>query len=174
MYEVYEPREDSFLLLKHIKEYAKDKKVLEIGTGSGILAFEASKYAKSVLATDINKNAIHNAKQKTLPKNLKFIYSNLFSNVRGKFDLILFNPPYLPSKEIEYIELDGGNNGTEIIEKFLKQAGKFLNKQGKILMICSSLNKNIEGLFNKYNYKFKKIDEQSFFFEKLFVFCLWT
>ncbi len=171
---MYEPREDSFLLLKHVKDYAKGKKVLDMGTGSGILAKEASRYAGSVLAVDIDEKIINKLKKEK--DNLKVTYftSNLFSNISGKFDLILFNPPYLPSEGIKHIDLEGGKNGTEIIEKFLKQAKKFLNDNGKILILCSSLNKNIENLFQKYGYNYRKIDEEASFFEKLFVFCLWT
>ena len=55
----YEPHEDTMLLHKHIKKYAKGKdEVLEMGTGSGILAIEASRYAKHVVAVDINPKAI--------------------------------------------------------------------------------------------------------------------
>ena len=43
---IYDPAEDSFLILKHIKDFAHDKKVLDLGTGSGVLAREASKYTK--------------------------------------------------------------------------------------------------------------------------------
>lgn len=176
---MYEPREDSFLLLRNIKAYVKPKhKVLDMGTGSGILAKEAAKYVKSVVAIDIEDKVIEKLKaeyKKNMKSNkIKFIHSNLFSNIKSKekFNLIVFNPPYLPSKKIKDKQLDGGENGTEIIVKFLKQARKYLNKEGKILLLCSSLNKNIEKIFEKYNYNYKKIDEQSFFFEKLFVYEL--
>lgn len=165
---MYGPREDSFLLQKHIKDYARGR-ILEIGTGSGILALEAAKYSKDVTACDINPEAIKKLRKS---KKIKFIVSDLFSDIEGKFDLIIFNPPYLPSVEIEDIEIDGGKNGTEIIGMFLKQAKDHLNKGGKILLLCSSLNKNIEKLFKKYNYKSKLIGQESFFFERLFVYEL--
>lgn len=164
---MYSPREDSFLLLKNIKNHIKpEDKVLDMGTGSGILAKEASRFSKQVIATDINNE---------IPKNLsgiKFIHSDLFSNIKDRFNVILFNPPYLPSKNIRHIDLDGGKNGTEIIERFLKQAREHLEARGKILLLCSSLNKNIKQLFKKYNYNYRKVDEQSLFFEKLFVYEL--
>ncbi|MEM4152578.1 MAG: methyltransferase [Candidatus Pacearchaeota archaeon] len=168
---MYEPREDSFLLLKNIKKYIKPEyKVLDMGTGSGILAKEASKYTKKVIATDIDGEIIKKLKKEN--KKIKFINSNLFSNIKGKFDLILFNPPYLPSKKIKDREIDGGINGVEIIEKFLKQAKNYLKTNGRILLVCSSLNKNVEKLFKKYRYYFKKIDETNLFFEKLFIYEL--
>ncbi|UZE93961.1 MAG: methyltransferase [Candidatus Pacearchaeota archaeon] len=170
---MYEPREDSFLLLKHIKNYInKNDIVLDIGTGSGILAKESSKYAREVIACDINKELIKKLKRNNKNPKIKFIYSDLFSNIKGKFNLILFNPPYLPSKKIKYKEIDGGKSGTEIINRFLREAKNYLEKNGKILLLCSSLNKNVEQLFKKYQYNFKKIDEEKFFFEKLYLYEL--
>jgi release factor glutamine methyltransferase len=171
---MYEPREDSFLLLRNLKKHIKkDSNVLEMGAGSGILAIEASKKAKKVIACDIDENAIKLARISAKGnKKIKFIQSDLFSKIMGKFDIILFNPPYLPSKEIKYIDLDGGKNGTEVIEKFLKQAKKYLKKEGKIILLTSSFNKNIEKIFKKYNYNYGLIDEEKLFFERLFIWLL--
>ena len=164
---MYNPKEDSFLLLKNIKNHLRSEdKVLDMGTGSGILAKEASRVSKQVTAADINKE---------IPKHLgsiNLIHSDLFSNIKEKFNVILFNPPYLPSKSIRHIDLDGGRNGTEIIEKFLAKAREHLDENGKILLLCSSLNKDVESLFKKYSYNFKKIDQTSLFFEKLYVYEL--
>lgn len=167
---MYSPREDSFLIQKHIKAYAKraalGAHVLDMGTGSGILARELARYCKDVTAVDINK------KVKFKHKHVKFVHSNLFSKVKGKFDLMTFNPPYLPSEKIEDIEVDGGKNGTEITERFLKQARAHLSEGGIILLLCSSFNKSIEKMFRKYGYRFKLLDKESFFFEQLFVYEL--
>ncbi len=164
---MYEPSEDSFLLLKHIKNHVKpEDKVLDMGTGSGILAKEASKFSRQVTAADIDN------KIKGDFGKINFIHSDLFSNIRNKFDVILFNPPYLPSKHLRQLDLDGGKKGTQVIERFLSQAHEHLTGKGKILLLCSSLNKNIEQIFRRHNYKFQKLDEQNFFFEKLFVYKL--
>lgn len=171
---IYEPAEDTFLLAKHIKNYIKDRnaKVLDLGTGSAYLAVEAKKYSNNVIASDINPKAeIHSKKHK-----IKFIHSNLFSNIKGKFDLILFNPPYLPEEKQEAGESSlittGGNQGYELIEEFLKQAKSHLNKSGRILLICSTLTGNVEFLFKKYNFKFKLIDEEKAFFERILLYEL--
>ena len=101
MPEVYEPREDSFLILHQIRRFAKGN-VLDMGTGSGILAIEAAKYADRVIAADINKDALEFAKEQARANgviNTKFVLSDLFSYFEQhpvKFDLIIFNPPYLP------------------------------------------------------------------------------
>ncbi len=166
---IYEPGDDSYLLEKHVKKYAKGK-VLEIGTGSGILAKAASKKTKEVIAVDINKKAVEHVKS----LGIKAICSDLFAKVEGKFDLIIFNPPYLPFERKEdretALQVAGGKKGHEIIEKFLKQAKKCLEKNGKILLLFSSLSGDIEGIMAKEGYKFKKIDEELLFFEKLYVY----
>lgn len=148
-----------------------------MGTGSGILAIEAAmqKTVKKVVAVDINEEALVAAKENAEKhgiKNIRFIKSNLFSKVKGKFNLIIFNPPYMPSKKIEDVTVDGGKNGTEITERFLAQAKNHLEKEGKILILVSSLNKNIELMFKKYEYNFTKVDEQKFFMEQLLVYVL--
>lgn len=171
----YEPQEDSFLLLKHIKNNITSKdKVLDMGTGSGILAREVSKFSKQVTAIDIDNKIINKLMAKQDTHKISYLHSDLFSNIKSndRFNVILFNPPYLPSRGIQHIDLDGGKNGTEIMERFLKNAREHLESKGKIFLLCSSLNKDIEKIFTKYNYNFKKIDETSLFFEKLFVYLL--
>ena len=93
---IYKPREDSFLLQKHVRKYAQGK-VLDMGAGSGIQAITALEKTKDVLAVDINPKAVEELKK----KNINAKVSDLFSNVKGKFDLIVFNPPYLPADERE-------------------------------------------------------------------------
>ena len=170
---MYAPREDSFLILKHIPICVKsNSKVLDIGTGSAILAREAVKYAGEVTACDINKELISKHKKKDANQKIQFLHSDLFSNIKGSSDIILFNPPYLPSKQIKDIEVDGGKNGTEVIKRFLKKAKYHLEPEGKILIICSNLSRDIEQLFTKYEYRFKKIDQENCFFEKILLYEL--
>src|SRR3989344_4358048 len=148
MPEVYEPREDSFLILHQIRRFAKGN-VLDMGTGSGILAIEAAKYADRVIAADINKDALEFAKEQARANgviNTKFVLSDLFSYFEQhpvKFDLIIFNPPYLPEdvNEEDDIKLctTGGRKGYEILERFFSQASKYLESSGKILFLFSSL-----------------------------------
>ena len=169
---IYEPGEDSFLLQKHIKDYASGKKILDLGTGCGILAEEAAKYTSTLLASDINEEAVALVKS----KKIKTVVSDLFSNIKETFDLIIFNPPYLPEEEQEDEDrkkiTTGGKQGFELLERFLKEANKHLTQNGKILLIVSSLTGDVEFLFRKYNYTFKKIDQENLFFEKLFVYEL--
>jgi len=81
MPEIYEPREDTFMIEKEVKRYAKGR-VLDMGTGTGVLAIEASQKADYVVGCDINRAALDYARKKAEImdlKNIKFVYSDLFS-----------------------------------------------------------------------------------------------
>lgn len=167
---VYSPKEDSYLLQKQVSRFAKNKSFLDMGSGSGIQAKSAIKAeAKSVLATDINPIVINHLRK----RNIQCIKSNLFNNVKGKFDLIAFNPPYLPEDKREDKKsrkaTTGGKKGDEIILRFLKQVKDHLNPNGKILLVISSLTprNEIESLIVKLKLKKKKLSEAKFFMEKL-------
>ena len=168
---IYEPEEDSYLLETYVKKLAKGK-VLDMGTGSGIQAEAALAKANDVLAVDIGEEAVAFVKM----KGIKTIQSNLFQKIKGKFDTIIFNPPYLPEDSQEDEEskriTTGGKEGSELLEKFLKQAKDHLDKKGQILLVCSSLTGNVESLFRKHGYQWEKLEEKSFFFEKLNVYRL--
>jgi len=167
---IYTPREDSFLLEREVRKYAKGKVFLDLGAGSGIQAKAAkSAKAKTILCVDINKEALKELKQ----QGFKIKKSNLFSNIKEKFDLIAFNPPYLPEDKREDKEskiiTTGGKRGDEIIIKFLKQAKKHLNKNGIILLVISSLTPKDKILktLGKNSQKYEIIASEKFFFETL-------
>ena len=106
-------------------------------------------------------------------RRLNFIKSDLFSNVRGKFDLIIFNPPYLPFDSREDIEsrlhTSGGKRGDEVIIRFLKEVAGFLNKRGIILIVISSLTPKdkIGRILNEKRLEREIVSEKRFFMEKL-------
>ncbi len=142
--EIYQPAEDSYFFADFLKKYLKKNKInsyLDMGAGSGILPKIVSEFLdkKNTLVIDINSSAIKLLKQ----KKFNTIKSNLFEKVKDKFDLITFNAPYLPldSREPKSSQLatTGGKRGDEISLKFLKQAKKHLNKNGKIFLLISSL-----------------------------------
>ena len=174
--EVYEPREDSFLLQGIVKRLAKGL-VLDMGTGSGIQALTAAKKksVKKVLAVDINPKAIAYCKKNCQHKKITCCVSDLFSKVRGKFDTIIFNPPYLPKDhKVKTVALEGGKKGYEIIMRFLKDVKKFLKPDGKALLVFSSLSHPglILDEIEKQFLIAKKGAEQRVFFEDLFVYVL--
>ncbi|MBI2667779.1 methyltransferase [Candidatus Woesearchaeota archaeon] len=163
---MYQPNEDSFLLTKYVKKYAKGK-VLDVGTGSGILAKAALENTKDVLAVDINQEAVEYCRK----KGINAIKSDLFENIKGKFDLIVFNPPYLPYDPDEDYETSlitkGGVKGYEIIERFLMDSRNYLNHDGIIIIVFSTLTGDVESIIRKYGYKFEVLEEKPLFFEKL-------
>jgi len=183
---IYLPLEDSYLLSETLKEYltkAKNKiknkslKILDMGSGSGIQAQTCKGLGfKNILCADVDKEVIEHLKS----ENLNTIQSNLFSNIKKseKFDLIIFNPPYLPEDKREPQDsrnaTTGGKKGYEIIIKFLNQAKSHLNKDAKILLLFSSFSqpKIILKKAKDLGYNFKALSSKKLFFEELFVYKL--
>ena len=177
---VYYPADDSFLLAENL-EIDKQNKVLDLGTGCGLLAIIAADTAQHVIAIDINPLAIKNTKYNANLNKTKVetLLGNLFDPIKGKFDLIIFNPPYLPSEmnsnDIEEKSWNGGMNGRLILDQFLKEVDNFLESDGKIQFVQSSLA-NIDQTLEKLkslNFIPKIIARKKFFYEKLVVIKAW-
>ena len=104
---VYQPREDSFLLAYSIdKKDVEGKMCLDVGCGSGIQAVNLGLLgARGVLAVDLNENALEITKKNAEELSLKIETrrSDLFESVKESFSVVVFNPPYLPSDKIEEI-----------------------------------------------------------------------
>ena len=163
---VYVPAEDSYLLAENL-QITEGQSVLEIGTGSGIVAMYASRLTDKITATDINFDACELARKnfrKNNIENIEILWGNLFDVVENrKFDVILFNTPYLPTEEDEVLDntinyaFDGGLNGRKVIDLFLNEVKNHLNDGGIVQMIQSSLSGNDETL--------SKLDELGFIAE---------
>ncbi|MDD3178020.1 MAG: methyltransferase [Candidatus ainarchaeum sp.] len=176
---IYEPSDDSFLFLEVLKKKISKTylDVLEIGPGSGILSFFLSYFSKNLILADIDLNVINYLKSfitKYNLENVTIIYSDLFSNINKnlKFDLIVFNPPYVPSNTKTIICDDGGKNGSEIILDFINNLNIFLKDNGNCYLLVSTLNNidNIKKNIIKNNLKYFQVAEKKLFFEKLIVF----
>lgn len=141
------PRRETELLVELVlKEGIVDRKVLDIGTGSGAIAItlKLEEPDAVVSASDISQKAIKKAisNAELMGANVDFIESDLFENIKGKFDYIVSNPPYISQKDYDNLEnllyfepknaLLGGELGYEIYEKIIEQAKDFLNLDGKI------------------------------------------
>jgi release factor glutamine methyltransferase len=185
--EVYEPAEDTFLLLESINIKPNDE-VLEIGTGSGIIALSCAMKGANVLCSDINPYAIETTKQNynenkhLLKGSLEIRQGNLFSVIKTneKFDVIIFNPPYLPTKKDEKIggnkwfdiSVNGGKTGLKNTNNFLKQLPNYLKNNAKAYFIYSSLSdKSLMTPFLK-KFEFRIIKSMSFTDETLHVYLL--
>jgi len=173
---VYAPAEDSFLLLSAVKA-RKGQRVLEMGTGSGIIAIHCARADCVVTAADISLDAIENARVNAAINllDITLAHSNLFEKVRGKFDVIIFNPPYLSSRDSEGLTiaekqpLVGGEGGHEVSVRFLKAAPKYLAPKGRIYLLTSSESEEKVLKAARNIYSVRKIAEQRIFFELLAV-----
>lgn len=172
---MYAPSEDSHLLAEILKKHLKNKnqkiKILDLGAGTGIQTETCKNLGfNSILAADTDKEAISLLRK----KGFKAVESNLFSNIKNKFDLIIFNPPYLPEDKYDKEkDTTGGKKGYETILEFLKQAKQHLNKNGEILLLFSSLSTpSIIKQRAKKLYKIKLLARKKLFFEKIFVYLL--
>ena len=170
---VYQPAEDSFLLqsvLNGIKPFG-NMKALDMGTGTGIQGLTLARNGWEVTCSDISDEALETAKNEFQRNGLeaKFIKSDLFEKITGKFSLISFNLPYLPESREEYkgkseLEMKEG-----FLEKFLTQSKDHLYSKGRIFLLFSSLSGDVEFLIREAGYSYKITAKQHIFFEDLFV-----
>jgi release factor glutamine methyltransferase len=150
---VYEPAEDSFFFAENLA-IIDGGKIIDVGTGCGILGVIAAKKASRVVAIDVNPYAVmcarRNAEINGVADRVFFVQGDLFSplRIRKEFDLILFNAPYLPSEESEKNSWvgrawAGGDSGKDVIDKFIREAPKYLKPTGEVLLLQSTLS-NVE------------------------------
>jgi release factor glutamine methyltransferase len=176
--QVYEPSDDSYLLLDSV-EVREGQDVLEIGTGGGLIALHCAKVA-NVTATDINPLAIALAKRNADMNRLKvdFINCDLFDGIRGSFDVIIFNPPYLQTEDErersrEWLESawDGGNTGEQVVLEFLLNVKDLMNPEAKVYLLLSMNNRRAREYIGKY-FESKQLAKMELFFETIVVFEL--
>ncbi|MEM0158813.1 MAG: methyltransferase [Thermoplasmataceae archaeon] len=170
---VYQPSDDTFLLMKNADP---GHTIIEIGCGTGIVSLYFSKLGHDVVAVDISERAVEctlkNARANGI--KLKAFRSDLFSNVSGTFDSVLFNAPYLPSEDNvpEATQWNGGAGGIEVASRFLSEAANHLNRGGTIFLVLSSLS-DVSKLKSMHrNYAFENIAKASFFYEEILLFRL--
>ena len=175
---VYIPSDDTFLLAENL-EIKEGMSVLEIGTGSGLVSMYASLLTDDVTATDINYNALELA-EKNFKLNkidtIKLEFGDMFEPVKDKkFDVILFNTPYLPTDSDDVIDddlnyaFDGGLNGRKVIDRFINEVSNHLNDKGIVQMIQSSLSDNDRTLdmFDRNGFVAEIAESEKFFFEEI-------
>lgn len=164
------PRYETEILVDLIiNDNSNNKKILDIGTGSGAISLALSKNLKDskIIGVDISKNAIDLANENKIKlniNNVEFKESDIFSNIDDKFDIIVSNPPYINKEDFEKLDnklyyepqnaLYGGEDGLYFYKKIIKNAKNFLNKNGKIyLEIGYDQKDSISDLLEEYGYK---------------------
>lgn len=170
------PSDDSYLLLSNV-EVSPEQSLLEMGCGTGLIAMHAAKNGARVTAADISPHAVDCTKRNAAKNNLKIrvIQSDLFENIVGNFDVIVFNPPYLPGKmsSTSWLERSwsGGGEGSEVAVRFLQDAWKHLAPGGNIYVILSSVGGFMTVLKSaKERYETQMLEEKHMFFESVYAF----
>lgn len=175
---VYIPSDDTFLLAENL-EIKEGQSVLEIGTGSGLVSMYASLLTDDVTATDINYNALELAEKNFKLNNINTIrleFGDMFEAVKNeKFDVILFNTPYLPTDSDDIINddlnyaFDGGLDGRKVIDRFINEVSNHLNDKGIVQIIQSSLSDNDRTLhmFDRNGFIAEIAASEKFFFEEI-------
>ena len=171
--QVYSPEMDTYLLLEcSLQELRPGDRVLEIGTGSGYIASRLTRETR-VVATDINPFAVREARD----LGVDVVRADLLNGLCGQFELVIFNPPYLPPQPAERIcdwleyALDGGASGREVITKFAGQVGRVLAPGGRILLLVSSLSgiHEVGEIFRDLGYDVSMTEQRAIFEETLVV-----
>ncbi len=148
---VLTPRQDSEILVDEAIKIIRTNKLgtmLDLCTGSGALAVAIAKNTGiNATASDKSLRALKiakfNAEQNGV--DINFVHSDMFGAIHGKFDLIVSNPPYIPSGYIKSLDvevknydpilaLDGGADGLKFYRIIAKNVGKYLNKNGYLLL----------------------------------------
>ena len=170
---VLDPRPDTEILIDTILKLISDKaahlNILDIGTGSGNIAITLATLLKNskITALDISlqalETAIINAKQHQVSNQITFLQSNIFSKVTEKFDLIISNPPYIKTSDINKLAhdvkcydpisaLDGGVDGLEFYKNIAANSKKYLKNNGYIIIeIGYDQKTQIIDIFKEYN-----------------------
>ncbi len=150
------PRPETEALVEEVKKIAEGMgssiDILEIGTGSGAVAVSLAKYTGNarIHATDISEKAVlvarTNAQKHGVSERISFEVTDLFPNGNGrKFDIIVSNPPYVPTKKIGELPpeirdfeplsaLDGGEDGLEFYRRIIGRSPDFLKENGVIVL----------------------------------------
>lgn len=148
------PQPDTEILVEEAIKYANQIKenveILDMCTGSGCIGVALAKHVKNAKVTlvDISTKALEvakkNAKENEVKEKVNFIQSDMFENIKSKFDVIVSNPPYIKTKVINeldlqvqnepHLALDGGENGLKFYEILINEAPKYLKGNGKIFL----------------------------------------
>ncbi len=167
---LYTPAEDTFLLAECIRNY-RGSRALEIGVGAGPLLGALEKNFELVAGSDVNIEAVRHCAGRTRAMLVCCDAALAFSPA-ARFDLIVSNPPYLPTEgKIFDSAVDGGPKGIEKTVHFVESALSLLADGGRMLILVSSLS-DLDALNSLVaNRRVHKIviSEKRLFYETLYV-----
>ncbi len=170
--EVYPPKEDTFLLLEGL-DVEPGMRVLEMGCGTGLISCHIAACGAMLTAADINPRAVActraNLSRNGLPGEV--VESDLFALIRDKFDLIVFNPPYLSVEDDGLLAKAwaGGKEGVDVLVPFLAGARERLNEGGRIVLLLST--EIVEAALDDALRAFsrRRLGSRHYFYEELWV-----
>ena len=169
---VYPPREDTYLLIECIEPKA-GQKVLDVGCGSGLATLHCARVGAIVVAVDINEKAVDctRANLKRYHLQADVLRSDLFSGVKGRFDLIFFNPPYLVGTGEDDLDKSwaGGKDGVRILERFLREAPGHVAPGGQVVVLLSTMMQEASLTRALSAFKRHRLGSKRLFFEELWV-----
>ena len=172
---LYLPSEDSILLANCLKDYSGNI-ALDIGVGSGIITRALCENFKKVVGTDLEFEILKCNKKLKNEEGFELVCADAASVFKDNiFDLVVSNPPYLPEDydnegmKIHDEAIYGGKSGIEVTLKIIKSSLATLKREGKLLIIVSSLSDiaRLQELLELLNLNMKKIVEKRLFFETL-------
>lgn len=170
--EVYPPSDDSILFIESL-DVVPGQRILEIGCGSGVVSIHCAKNGCEVTCGDINPRAVELAKRNAEANDVHIDIreTDVYSDIDGRFDRILFNLPYLPVDEEGLLAKawSGGEDGLGPLPELLKGAPEHLLPDGRVIVVVSSLMDTAELWDLLDSYEVEKIGELKLFFEKLSV-----
>lgn len=170
--EVYPPSDDSILLIESL-DVIPSEKVLEVGCGSGVVSIHCAKNGCYVTAVDVNPRAVELARRNSVANgtDIRVLESDVYGNVDGVFDTIVFNLPYLPVDEEGLLAKawSGGPDGLGPLPRLLEGAPDHLIPGGRVVVVVSSLTEPRALEEALEGYEVRTIGEQRLFFERLSV-----
>lgn len=166
--QVYRPSDDSRLLLEAVTRGRGDR-FLEVGTGTGLVALHAARLGPAV-ATDANEAAVRLARANALRNRLplQVVRTNLAAGVRGPFDVVAFNPPYLEGRPRDEVDRAwaGGEGGSEIALRFLSDLPRLLVPTGRAYLLLSRANAEARRVAETM-FRSRSVSSRRLFFEDL-------
>lgn len=168
--EVYPPSDDSLLLIEAL-EIAPGQRVLELGCGSGVVAIHCALAGATVTAGDINPRAVALTRRNAAANGatVECVETDVYSRIAGRFDLIVFNLPYLPVDEEGALAKawSGGNDGLGPLPRLLAEAPAHLLPGGRVVVVASTLMDQQKTAALLAPYRVRVLRTLPLFFEEL-------